>query len=276
MGSPRIARLNPVFTFRLAVAAYTPYYFPMAVQNGTMQCNEAVVRFRFPEILPAPPVKETTETQSASADDSARQACRMLRRAREHGYREGFCQGQENGFQSGYDDALEQGQKEGYQNGYAQGLEQGRNDSLEKINQLHTTLVTAWEAVSTWRETCARELDEQLVSVINLICRQVIQLELTVRPDGVRALLDHALDLLPQTDSATIRLNPEDRVYLETLNLVLPDNWQVIDDDAITAGGCVLSTPGGRVDAQVETRLAACIAELRKSLGLPGTNGNGG
>ena len=248
----------------------------MAVQNGTMQCNEAVVRFRFPDILPAPLPEETTEIPRSSEHDGARQACRMLRRAREHGYQEGFRLGQENGFKSGYDDGLDEGQKEGYQNGYAQGLEQGRNDSLEKINQLHTTLEAAWETVSTWRETCARELDEQLVSVITLICRQVIQLELTVRPDGVRALLDHALGLLPQTDSATMRLNPEDRVYLETLNLALPDHWQVIDDEGVTAGGCILSTPGGKVDAQVENRLAACISELRKSLGLPDANGNGG
>ena len=268
-------RLSRFYPFVPALPAYTPYYFPIAVQNGTMQCNQAVVRFRFPEILPAPSPVETTEAQSPSAHDIAWQARRLLRRAREHGYREGFRQGQEDGFKSGYDDGLGQGQKEGWQHGYAQGLEQGHRESQEKVNPLHTALTSAWDEVNTWREACARELDEQLVSVISLICRQVIQLELNIRPDGVRELLDHALGLLPQTDSAAIRLNPEDRVYLETLNLALPDQWQVIDDDAITAGGCILSTPGGRVDAQVETRLAACIAELRKSLGLPDANGNG-
>ncbi|GAA4651912.1 flagellar assembly protein FliH [Kistimonas scapharcae] len=199
----------------------------------------------------------------------------MLRRAREHGYREGFVQGREQGGEAGYSVGLEQGKEDGHRQGYEQGLASGRHESLAKVNLVHSALTACWQELSEWRDACGRELDEQLVSVVRLICQQVIQLELNIRPDGVRALLDHALGLLPQTDSASIRLNPEDRVYLETLNLALPDQWQVTDDDAITAGGCILSTPGGRVDAQVEARLAVCIAELRKSLGLPDANGNG-
>jgi flagellar assembly protein FliH len=93
------------------------------------------------------------------------------------------------------------------------------------------------------------------------IARRVCKLPVETAPEAARANARHLLEAVQHDGDLELRVNPAD---CDTLRDVAAEvlrcgdeleHVQVTADPAVAPGGCVLSTPDGRIDASIETQL---------------------
>lgn len=158
----------------------------------------------------------------------------------------------------------------GYQEGYAEGLRAGQQEAedhhQQSAEQWLGLINSLWHELSNLHQATLLNLGQPLLELITKVVEQVVNHELVTSPQSLQQLVSDALDLLPQTPSVVLEINPRDRTLLESVIARLPTQWLVREDDTITSGGCRLLSEHGEVDATVEGRLASCLDAVHEQL----------
>lgn len=165
--------------------------------------------------------------------------------------------------QSAYDEAFAQGKREGYEAGFAEGrgagLQQGQGEVSTQTRRLKGLL--------DHLAVPAGELDDavenELAQLALAIARQIIRRELQTQPGEIVGVIREAIGLLPlSTREVRIQVHPEDAEFLRETLVESESAWRLVEDPAVSRGGCLISAEASRLDATVEHRLAAVIADL--------------
>jgi flagellar assembly protein FliH len=168
-----------------------------------------------------------------------------------------------------YEEAFAQGQRDGYQFG----LEQGRRQGIEQAQAEHGKLLqqkTAafsdlMEALSEPFKNLDEEVEHELVKLAITIATQIIRREIKIDPGQVIAAVREAIRILPlSSQKISLYLHPDDaEVIRSSLSIdESASSWAVVEDPLITRGGCKIDTDVSHIDATVENRLAAVVANL--------------
>jgi flagellar assembly protein FliH len=163
--------------------------------------------------------------------------------------------------QAAREEGFRQGHAEGLELGLNEGREQGRIQMLEEAQNLAQVL----ESLTPVVERLDRELEQELVELAVAVARQLIRRELHSDPSQIIAAIRAALPLLPAySRGIRLFLHPEDAAIVrENLHLSqASESWKLLEDPTITRGGARLESETARLDATVETRMNAIIAEL--------------
>jgi flagellar assembly protein FliH len=178
---------------------------------------------------------------------------------REAGYREGYAKGSQEGYKEGYDKGFQQGYREGREKGEAEGrtsAEQALAAEAESLKQLMSALT---EPLAQMEE----EVEKELVTLAMTVAKHLVRRELKTDPGQIVAVVREALALLPAAQrSVTLLLHPQDAelvrraLHLDQARVA----WQIVEDPTLSRGGLRVETEVSRIDATVETRLAAVIA----------------
>lgn len=124
-------------------------------------------------------------------------------------------------------------------------------------------------------EELDESVEQQLAQLAMLVARQLVRRELKADPAQVIGVVREALAALP-VGARDVRLavNPEDAVMIrEVLSLHESDHAiGLVEDPVQSRGGCRIVTDTSQIDATVESRLNAVIANtlggLRSSDGV--------
>jgi len=189
----------------------------------------------------------------------------------EKGYRQGHQQGLQDGFEKGQEDGREKGREEGYAAGYEAGHKTGNAEGLkageqqvqailgERTAKLDALLGAAERELAQLGEQLSGQLARAVLELALSMARQITQTSLQVNQAALLDTLKNVLKTQPeQPQGASLRLyvHPDDEQILAPfLQALLPrPNWQIITDKKIEAGGCVLQSALGQVDATLQTR----------------------
>lgn len=168
-------------------------------------------------------------------------------------YDEAFAQGKADGYQEGYDAGFQEGSKKGYE------------ENSELVNNKANELNRLMETLSEPFKTLDEEVEKELVTLAIGLASQIIRRELKTDPGEVIAAVRQAITVLPlSSQKVSLYLHPEDSELVRSV-LALDDMspaWTIVDDPLITRGGCKIDTDVSHVDASVENRLAAAIANV--------------
>lgn len=162
-------------------------------------------------------------------------------------------------------EAEQKGFAQGVEKGDAEGREQGRAQALADATEQLNQLVTAWSQVAMDWEQQRIEMEREArqavldfaLSAAEKIVHRVIEVDESVVVDQAA----QALSLVLSTQDATVCVHPVDRPILED---ALPEllkelsalaHVNLIEDESITPGGCVVQFGQGRIDATVERQL---------------------
>ncbi|UHJ59218.1 flagellar assembly protein FliH [Vibrio furnissii] len=177
----------------------------------------------------------------------------------QQGYDEGLRQGLEQGKQQGMMD----GQKEGFQKGFVSGEQSGKQhflDAAKPVNELYQVL-SRWQAE---REQQQRHI---ICELVQKVAQQVIRAELTLMPQQILSLVGETLDAMPgKAESVTVHLNPQDLDRIRDINADLPKSWKLVANKELPVGGCHLVTDDAEADASCDSRLQACMDNVKQHL----------
>jgi flagellar assembly protein FliH len=153
-------------------------------------------------------------------------------------------------------EALErQARDEGYAAGHAQGLAEARAQGRERVARLEAICTQAARPL----DALDAAVEQELAQLALLVARRVIAHELATRPELIVQAVRQAAAALPAaTRELKVRLHPDDLALLRELDAAEP-HWQLVADATLARGDCLLQSERSRLDARVETRLAAMI-----------------
>jgi flagellar assembly protein FliH len=155
----------------------------------------------------------------------------------------------------------EEARKEGFERGRREGLVVGKKMIDERLATL--------DQIIRGMEYPLQQVDDlvenDLVDLAFIIARQLIRREMNTQPDQIIAVVREALGVLPTgARGIHVCLNPADAKLVRELMVVADheQSWQIVEDPAMTRGGCRVRSEQSRVDASVEARLNAVIANV--------------
>lgn len=150
--------------------------------------------------------------------------------------------------------------------GYADGLAQGQHDVSAVMQRLAVLVGNAAESF----EASVQNLDATVLDLVMAIARSVVRQELHTSPEAVLAIGRAALDEMALHTSVRLRVHPRDEPLLaehaDRLGLPPSVAVTVVADATVSAGGCIIESGAGRVDATIESQLARVDALLKDML----------
>jgi flagellar assembly protein FliH len=109
------------------------------------------------------------------------------------------------------------------------------------------------------------EVERELLTLAMALARQIVRRELKTDPTQIIAIIREAIAALPvAARDVRVHLHPEDAAVVRD-NLAPTESeraWTMIEDPVMARGGCQVTTSNSRIDARLETRLAAILSEL--------------
>jgi flagellar assembly protein FliH len=168
---------------------------------------------------------------------------------------------------------LEAIQRAAYDEGFSLGRREGREAGQREIGaEFDKKYQPKLAALSSLLKTLARPLEQldedierSLVDLVILIARQLIRRELKTGHGEIVAVLREAVASLPiASRHPRIHLNPEDiEIVRQAFSLgEAQEAYKIEEDPLIARGGCLIETETSYIDATIEARLNATIAQL--------------
>ena len=160
----------------------------------------------------------------------------------------------------------------GFDQGHAKGLKAGLDAAAAQIAAREALLEERTQQLQRVLDALAaplRDLDDaterELLTLTMTIGKQLARRELTIDPSQVIAIIRETVAQLPASARhVRVHLHPLDAALLRE-KLSTPEHaaaWQVVEDPVMSRGGCRVSTDHAQVDARLESRVAALLAEM--------------
>ena len=146
---------------------------------------------------------------------------------------------------------------QGYSAGYAEGMA-GARENAERIEAM---LASLDDAVGNLEQQVA----DQLLATALEIARQVLRQSLAVKPELILPVVREAVAALHlESGRPALLLNPGDAALIRAQlgESLAHNNWRIIDDPAMTPGGCRVELGESEVDASMETRWKSIVETL--------------
>lgn len=175
-------------------------------------------------------------------------------------------------------------QEEAYKKAYALGIEDGKSEAIKtKSVEIEQRLQAIDELLKNF-ETIKQELcqtnEAMIVKILFHIAEKIALTSIQEDAKRIEPILNRVLDGLREEESFNIRLNPVDAEHLKNLLQSSQREWEylkkarLVEQPDMHAGGCIIETNYGIVDARIEERVSkvwTAISEkspkLKESLG---------
>lgn len=183
------------------------------------------------------------EDAKAEAERCLAAAKAQAEETRQQAYEEGYRQGRQDGFQQGMDDAAGE-------------MKSTLSEAVDKAQ--HIIAATRQEA-----QTMIIEAERQIVELSLAVSRKILAREIEENPMVVLPIVKAALEKVRDQEQITIRINPDDYDMVlqarRDLQIIVGKEQALtlVVDHTVGAGGCLIDTPCGTVDANLDTQFDA-------------------
>ncbi|MDR2490914.1 MAG: flagellar assembly protein FliH [Spirochaetaceae bacterium] len=157
-----------------------------------------------------------------------------------------------------------QGHDEGFEKGKDEGFAQGKVEVNRLIERIHRVL----ERLQDKRADVLNETEQQIIDLVLLIARKVVKSVSETQKNVVIENIREALGKVKSKGKVTIKVNLSDlelaTAHIEefTKQLESSGTIEILEDSSIDAGGCVVETDFGAIDARIANQLAELEAKI--------------
>ena len=156
-------------------------------------------------------------------------------------------------------------QEEAYKEAFDQGLAEGRKAGQVEMRAQVEKLAGMFHDLARPFEVLDAEVERELLTLAMALARQIVRRELKTDSTQIIGIVRDAIAALPvAARDVRVHLHPEDAaVVREHLAPTESERaWALVEDPVMARGGCQITTTTSRIDARLETRLAAILSEL--------------
>lgn len=152
-------------------------------------------------------------------------------------------------------------EQEGYEKGFAQGEKDGYELGEQKGQKVLENIEGLLDEMGRLRKDIVRQGEREILDIIFAIAEKITHVQIGLNDKTVRDTILSAIDYVNEKSTVTLRINPEDFNFVEQLRPEIFEQFRTLKsimvhaDAAIERGGCFLETPGGDIDARIETQL---------------------
>ena len=164
-----------------------------------------------------------------------------------------------------YENLIKKEQEESYNKGLkkgdSQGVQRGKAEFEKELNFLINALKQSKNEFDQEKANFIENLEDDVINFVLEIANQVIRAELIVNKESIKNLVLETLNLISNTESIIVRVNPDDLSFLreqrqEFLKIISGiKKFDFEPDYSITQGGCVVEIESGKLDARIESQL---------------------
>jgi flagellar assembly protein FliH len=150
--------------------------------------------------------------------------------------------------------------------GYQEGLAAGQAEIQKRTGELNARIArldSILRLLSRPLEDLDKEIEQQLTLLALTVGKQMVRRELRTDPAQVIAVIRESVGRLPAAArDVRVHLHPEDAaVVREHLSSPSADRaWNIVEDPAMSRGGCVVRTDTSQIDARLDSRLNAVVS----------------
>ncbi len=173
-------------------------------------------------------------------------------------------------------EAAEKGRKAGYTEGFDQGLAEGRaqgdqrayEEEAARREALEASWKQALEEFITQRSGLLAETAQDVLRLAISIAQRITFRTLELDPSVVEDQVAEALRLMARRSGLRIVVNPADAAAVERILPVLGarlrgcEDAELVHDESVTRGGCMILGSRGEVDARIDVQLARVVDTL--------------
>ena len=157
-------------------------------------------------------------------------------------------------------DKLARIEKEAYEKGFLQGRKDGLALEKKQMEEKGKQFDTLFSELNGLKARIHSETEEELLKLSMLTAKRIIREETQTDIQIIGRTIRSALKFVVEKSNIRILINPDD---MEAVRELLPDlaalnkgaGFQLIEDNAIKRGGCILETGFGKINATIEDQL---------------------
>ncbi len=154
---------------------------------------------------------------------------------------------------------LEEIERQAREDGFAAGLAEGRAAAKQQLDQQLAHLEALCMAAARPLGALDDVTERELARLATVMARRVVARELQLDPSLIELAVREAAAALPSaTRELRVWVHPDDLNLLRELGASEP-LWRLGGNPALSRGDCILEGERSRLDARVDTRLAAVI-----------------
>lgn len=142
----------------------------------------------------------------------------------------------------------------GFAEGEAKGQAEGKARYDAQVQQLGALLGILQEQ----RGEVLRRYEQELFTLVKTMVDRLVYHEASVNPLVIQGCLQNAMGMVVENSLVKVHLHPEDMHRIKEISLENPaffegkSRVQLVEDPAVSQGGCLLKTSFGEIDATLE------------------------
>jgi len=160
--------------------------------------------------------------------------------------------------------AYNEGHQKGYQEGHQEGIIKGQQAGLAEMQQVIDEAIARTQQLLVTGQQGAKQMilaaEEQIIEIALAVARKILAYEIAENPMVVLPLVKAALQKVSDQEEVVIRVAIDDfdavlmaKKDLQTM-VGREQALQIVVDNTIECGSCVIDTSYGTVDAKVDTQ----------------------
>lgn len=178
----------------------------------------------------------------------------------------------------GYE-TIEAAGKEGYRQGFNDAMKdieaskqeihrKGIGDGCKQVEDKLSTVFRAFQDVARQlqSEKCNiwQKSETEIIKLVLAIAQKVVGYEVANNNHLIEKVVAEAILQVGKHKVVSIRLNPADVAKLKDAKITTESDstFEIIADQKISPGGCIVETDFGCIDAQLETRMNEIIEQM--------------
>jgi flagellar assembly protein FliH len=171
---------------------------------------------------------------------------------------------------------LKEIQEGAYQEAYNLGLEEGRNLAFQKVSKEISERLEMMDVLLSGIGNLKKDLhafnETHLVKLVFQMATRLARTEVKENNESVVHVLRDAVSLSQDEENVTVRVSTEQFEFFEELKKQTGREFDFLKkirfepSPEISAGGCIVETNYGEVDAQIEQRINQLWASLSENL----------
>ncbi len=159
-------------------------------------------------------------------------------------------------------------EQEAYEKGFAQGQKDGMELGRQQYESMAAKLKELLRSLEAEIERHVLNLEKPLLSLVKMMAEKVIHREISLGPEVLKDCLQEALQYVVEQSRVRLHLHPEDIEYMEDIVQELAKefsrlkDFELVPDESLSRGGCLLETDFGLIDATYERKWREILQKL--------------